>query len=59
MLNFNNRGGGVAHSKFDYRLTEDGFVLLEGWARSGLTDEQIAHNCRIAKERLEEDMWQS
>lgn len=25
-------------------LTDEGLILIEGWARDGLTDEQIAHN---------------
>ena len=28
-------------------LTDDNLILLEGWARSGLTNEQIAHNIGI------------
>lgn len=32
----------VARGKFEYWLTEDGLTLLEGWARDGLTDEQLA-----------------
>lgn len=32
----------VARGKFEYWLTEDGLTLLEGWAREGLTDEQLA-----------------
>lgn len=35
-------------AKFDEWLKEDKLVLLEGWARSGLTDEQIASNMQIA-----------
>lgn len=26
-------------------MTEEGLTLLNGWARDGLTDAQIAHNC--------------
>jgi len=37
----------VARGKFEYWLTEDGLTLLEGWARDGLTDEQVAHNMGI------------
>lgn len=37
----------MARGKFEYWLTEDGLTLLEGWARDGLTDEQIAHNMGI------------
>ena len=28
-------------------LTEDGQILIEGWARDGLTDEQVAHNMGV------------
>ncbi len=37
----------MAKGKYHYWLTEEGLVLLEGWARDGLTDEQIAHNMGI------------
>ena len=40
--------GIVARGKFEYWLTDDGLTLLEGWARDGLTDEQIAHNMGVA-----------
>ncbi len=42
----------MAKSKAEYWLTEDGLILLEGWARDGLTDEQIAHNCGISTTTL-------
>lgn len=35
--------------KFEEWLTEDGLTTIEGWARDGLTDEQIAHNIGIAE----------
>lgn len=35
----------MAKGKYQRWLEPDGLVLLEGWARDGLTDEQIAHNC--------------
>jgi hypothetical protein len=38
----------MARGKFEYWLTEDGRTLLEGWARDGLTDEQIARNMGVA-----------
>ena len=38
----------------DYRLTDDGLTLLKGWARDGLTDEQIANNCGIRRQTLYE-----
>lgn len=34
--------------KYHNWLTEEGLTKLEGWARDGLTDEQIAHNIGIA-----------
>ncbi len=37
----------VAKGKYQKWLTPDGKLLLEAWARDGLTDEQIAHNCGI------------
>ena len=33
-------------------LSEDKLLLLEGWARDGLSDEQIAHNIGIRRETL-------
>lgn len=42
----------MAKSKAEYWLTEDGLILLKGWARDGLTDEQIAHNCGISATTL-------
>lgn len=34
--------------KYAEWLTEDGLLRIEGWARDGLIDEQIAHNMGIA-----------
>lgn len=45
---------GVAKGKYQRWLTPDGLTLLEGWARDGLTDEQIARNCRISRQTLNE-----
>ncbi len=42
----------AARGKYEYWLTADGLTLLEGWARDGLTDEQIAHNCGISATTL-------
>lgn len=44
----------MAKSKADYWLTADGLTLLKGWARDGLTDEQIAHNMEIVPSTLYE-----
>ena len=37
----------MARGKFEHWLTDEGLTLLEGWAREGLTDQQIAHNVGI------------
>lgn len=37
----------MAKGKYEYWLTPDGLLLLEAWARNGLTDEQIASNIGI------------
>ena len=37
----------MAKGKYAEWLTPDGLLLLEGWARDGLTDEQIAGNIGI------------
>lgn len=37
----------MARGKFEYWLTEDGLTLLKGWARDGLTDEQLAEKMSI------------
>ena len=42
------RGPGKYH---DW-ITEEGLIKIEGWARDGLTDEQIAHNIGIRRETL-------
>jgi transcriptional regulator with XRE-family HTH domain len=41
-------------AKYDQWLTEEGLLLIEGWARDGLTDEQIAHNMGISRSTLAE-----
>lgn len=42
----------MAKGKFEYWLSLDGLTLLEGWARNGLTDEQISHNAGINPKTL-------
>lgn len=32
----------MAKGKYEYWMTDEGLLLLEGWARDGLTDEQLA-----------------
>lgn len=34
----------MAKGKYEYWLTPEGLLKIEGWARDGLTDEQIAKN---------------
>ncbi|AAX53455.1 hypothetical protein [Clostridium phage phi CD119] len=34
-------------AKYEYWITEEGLIKIEGWARDGLTDEQIALNIGI------------
>ena len=42
----------MAKPKYEYWLTPDGTTLITGWARDGLTNEQIAHNMGITRETL-------
>lgn len=44
----------MARGKFEYWLTKDGLTLLEGWARDGLTDVQIAYNAGVTAKTLYE-----
>ena len=46
----------MAKPKYEYWLTEDGKTLIQGWARDGLTDEQIANNIGITRKTLYEWM---
>lgn len=42
----------MAKGKYEKWLEPDNLILLEGWARDGLTDDQIAHNMGIRRETL-------
>ena len=42
----------MATGKYQEWLEEDKIILIKGWARAGLTNEQIAHNMGIARETL-------
>lgn len=44
----------MAKGKYQEWLTEENLIRLEGWARDGLTDEQIAHNIGINRTTLYE-----
>ena len=47
-----NRGG--RPSKWDAWLTKEGLLKVQGWARDGLSEEQIAHNMGIVRATLAE-----
>lgn len=38
----------MAKGKYEKWITEDGLLLLKGWARDGLTDEEIARKMHIS-----------
>ena len=42
----------MAKGKYEYWLTPEGLLKIEGWARDGLTDEQIAQNMGVNKATL-------
>lgn len=44
----------MAKGKYKYWITEEGLLKLEGWARDGLTEEQIAKNVGISRSTLNE-----
>lgn len=44
----------MAKGKYEYWLTPEGLLKLEGWARDGLTEEQIAGNMGIHRDTLNE-----
>ena len=44
----------MAKGKYEYWLTPEGKAKLEGWARDGLTDDQIAGNIGISRSTLNE-----
>ena len=44
----------MAKGKYEYWLSEEGLILIEGWARDGLTDKQIAQNMGVSRSTLNE-----
>ncbi|WP_400194626.1 transposase [Lysinibacillus telephonicus] len=47
-----NKNKGGAKGKYAEWITEEGLLKIEGWARDGLTDEQIAQNMGVAYSTL-------
>lgn len=37
---------------FQERLTQEGLIKIEGWARDDLTDRQIGHNIGVSRSTL-------
>lgn len=44
----------MAKGKYEKWRTSDGLMLLEAWARDGLSDAQIAMKCGVSRSRLSE-----
>ena len=44
----------MAKGKYEEWLRPDKLLLIEGWARDGLSEEQIAHNMGISRSTLKE-----
>ena len=42
----------MAKSKYKEWIETSGLIRIQGWARDGLTEEQIAHNMGIRRETL-------
>ena len=40
--------------KYEYWLTSNGLQSLEGWARDGLTNEQLVQNIGVSRKTLQE-----
>ncbi|PWT58405.1 small terminase subunit [Limosilactobacillus reuteri] len=43
----------MAKGKYQEWLEAENLVLIQGWKRNGLTDEQIAHNMKVSPRTLE------
>lgn len=44
----------MAKGKYERWLKEENLILLNGWSRDGLSEEQIAHNMGISRSTLNE-----
>lgn len=42
----------MAKGKYEKWLEPENLILLEGWVRDGLTEEQVAHNMGISRSTL-------
>lgn len=42
-------------AKYQHWLTEEGLSQIRNWAKAGLTNAQIAHNCGVSRDTL--DTW--
>ncbi len=42
----------TGNGKYKYWISKEGLLLLEGWARDGLSDVQIASNMNISRSTL-------
>lgn len=47
----------MAKGKYEEWLTDEGLLIIEGWARDGLVDKQIAHNIGITEQTL--NVWKN
>jgi hypothetical protein len=47
----------MAKGKYDYWISPEGLLKLEGWARDGLTDKQISHNIGVTEQTL--NVWKN
>lgn len=43
-----------ARGKYAAWITDEGLIKIEGWARDGLTNEQIAHNIGVTRKTLQD-----
>jgi transcriptional regulator with XRE-family HTH domain len=44
----------MAKGKYEHWLSAEGLLLLQAWARDGLTDDQIAENIGVSRSTLSE-----
>ena len=44
-------------AKYEEWITDEGLIKIEGWARDGLVDKQIAHNMGVTEQTL--NIWKN